>query len=312
MGLEEVVDELYGLEASEFTAARDSRARDARQAGDRALAQQLKALKRPSAAAWVTNILARHRPQEIERLVQFGESFRDAQANLAGDELRRLGRQRHQVLGAVGEEARRLAEARGQPVSPATLREVESTLDAAVTDPQAADAVRSGRLLRSLSHTGMGPVELSGAVAAPEISMRPTTASAASGPIDVSDADGARSVRDEKADKIAEAREALEDAEADVERADHRVSTADRAAERAERGREEVEGRIRALEEDVQRARDELRAATAEITEAHEQRDASRKALEAARNQANRTRARLGRLEGSGLRVVRDPDDSSR
>jgi outer membrane murein-binding lipoprotein Lpp len=62
----------------------------------------------------------------------------------------------------------------------------------------------------------------------------------------------------------------------------------------------------------VQRAQDELRAATAEITEAHEKRDASRKALEAARNQANRTRARLGRLEGSGLRVVRDPDDSSR
>jgi hypothetical protein len=312
MGLEEVVDELYGLDASEFTAARDRRAREARKAGDSALAQELKALKRPSAAAWVANILVRHRPREIERLVQFGESFRDAQANLAGDELRRFGRQRHQVLGAVAEEARRLAEARGQHVSQAILREVESTLDAAVTDPQAAHAVRSGRLLRSLSHAGMGPVDLSGAVAAPEVSVRPTAAPAASGPVDAPDAGATRSGRDEKADKVAVAREALEDAEADVERADHRVATTESAAERAERRREEIEGRIRALEEDLQRANDELRAATAEITEAHERRTGARQGLEAARRQAARTRARLGRLQSTGLRVVRDPDDSSR
>jgi peptidoglycan hydrolase CwlO-like protein len=196
-------------------------------------------------------------------------------------------------------------------VSQATLREVESTLDAAVTDPQAADAVLSGRLLRSLSHTGMGPVDLSDAVAAPEVSVRPTTSSAASGPIDTSHAERARSDRDERADKISAAREALEDAEADVERADHRVATAEGAMERAERRRDEIERRVRALEEDVQRAREELSAATAEIAQTREQRDACRKALEAARSQAKQTRARLRRIDTTGLRVVRDPDDGS-
>jgi hypothetical protein len=305
MGLEEVVDELYGLDASEFVAARDGRARAARQAGDRALADQVKALKRPSAAAWVVNVLVRQRPGEIERLVSFGESFREAQANLAGDELRRLGRQRHQVLNALGREARRLAEERGQPVSQAVQRDVESTLDAAVTDRGAADAVRSGRMLRSVTHAGMGPVDLTGVVAAPEIVVGPAPAIAAHGPAAPADTEQRPSPEDEK---IAAARDAVEEAEADVERADHRLSTAQRAAEEAEGRQADAEARVRALEEELARARDELSTTTADAARAETDHQAARKVLDGARRQANRARARLGRLEQTGLRVVRDPD----
>jgi len=305
MGLQDVVDELYGLDASEFVAARDARARAARQAGDRAVADQVKALKRPSAAAWVVNLLVRRRPGEIERLAGFGESFREAQANLAGDELRRLGRQRHQAIGALAQEARRLAEERGQQVSQAVQREVESTLDAAVTDRDAADAVRSGRLLRSLSHAGMGPVDLAGAVAAPEIAVGPLPATGSTA--GTASSDDRPSPEEEK---IAAARDALEDADADVERADHRVLTAERAAEQAQGRQEDAERRIQALEEDLQRAHEQSAAAGAEVTEAGKERDAARKALDAARRQASRARARLGRLEDTGLRVVRDPDEA--
>ena len=310
MDLEEVVGELYGLDASEFVAARDGRARAARQSGDRGLADQVKALKRPAVAAWVVNNLVRQRPGEIERLVRFGESFRDAQASLAGDELRRLGRQRHQVLGALGQEARRLAEERGQPVSPAVERDVESTLDTAVTDPGAADAVRSGRLLRALSHAGMGPVDLSGAVAAPEVAVAPlpAPASAASAGSAREPAGSAPRPSPED-DKIAAARDALEDAEADVERADHRVSVAERGAQEAVDRREEAERRVRALEDDLARAREQHAAATDDVAKTRKEREAARKAHEAARRQAGRARARLGRLENTGLRVVRDPND---
>jgi hypothetical protein len=306
MDLQEVLGELYGLDASEFVAARDARARAARQSGDRALADQVKALKRPVAAAWVVNVLVRQHPGEIERLVRFGESFRDAQANLAGDELRRLGRQRHQVLGALGQEARRLAEERGQPVSPAVERDVETTLDAAVTDPGAADAIRSGRLLRPVSHAGMGPADLSGAVAAPEVAVAPLPAEAASVP--AAGAAGTGQPRSPQQEKLTEAREALEDAEADVERAEHRVAVADRAAEHAAGRREDADQRIRALEEDLARKNEERAAATADVTQTRKEREAARKALEAARRQAGRARSRLGRLE-TGLHVVRDPDD---
>jgi hypothetical protein len=302
MTIEDVVDELYGLDATEFVAVRDKRAREARGAGDRALADQVKGLKRPSAAAWVVNILVRHRPREIERLLRFGQSFREAQANLAGDELRRLGRQRHQVLGALGQEAGRLAQERGQSVSQAVQRDVESTLDAALTDESAADAVRSGRLLRPLSHAGMGPVDLSGATAAPEIGVRPSPGIA--GP-ERDDTDQRRSPEDEK---IAAAREALEDADADVERADHGLSTAERAAEEAQGRQADAERRVRALEDELARAHDRLDTATAEASQAGTDRQAARKALDGARRQANRARARLGRLEQTGLRVVRDAD----
>jgi hypothetical protein len=305
--LEEVVDELYGLEASEFVAARDARARAARQAGNRTLADQVKALKRPSAAAWVVNLLVRQRPGEIERLARFGESFREAQANLAGDELRRLGRQRHQVLAGLGQEARRLAEGRGQPVSQAVERDVETTLDAAVTDPAAADAVRSGRLLRPVRHAGMGPVDLSGAVAAPEIAVAPLAPapSARAGPT-AGRAEQRPSPQDAK---VAEAREALEDAEADVERAEHRVDVAHRAAEDAVGRRDEAERRIRSLEQDLARAHEQGAAAADDVTQTRKERDAARKALETTRRQAGRARARVERLRDDGLRVVRNPSD---
>ncbi len=297
-----MVDELYGLDAAEFVAARDGRAREARGDGDRALADQIKRLKRPSAAAWVVNILVRQRPREIERLLSFGQSFRDAQANLVGEELRRLGRQRHQVLSALGQEARRLAGERGQSVSQAVQRDVESTLDAALTDQTAADAVRSGRLLRPLSHAGMGPVDLSGATAAPEIGVRPSPAIAGPAPDDT----GQRPSREDE--KIAAAREALEDADADVERADHTLSTAERVAVEARGRRADAEQRVGALEEELARARDLLSAATAGAGQAETDRQAARKAVDGARRQANRARARLGRLEQTGLRVVRDPE----
>lgn len=302
MVLEDVVDELYGLDASAFVAARDARAREARGAGDRALADRVKGLKRPSVAAWVVNILVRGRPREIEALLGFGQSFRDAQENLAADELRRLGRQRHQVLGALGQEARRLAEERGQSVSPAVQREVESTLDAALTDPAAADAVRSGRLLRSLSHAGMGPVELSGAMAASEIGVRPSPAIAASGPSAPQDR---RSPADEK---ITAAREAMEDADADVERAEHGLSVAERAADESRARQTDAERRVQGLEEELARARDRSSAASAEAAQAESDRRAAHKAVEGTRRQANRARGRLERLEQTGLQVVRNPE----
>ncbi len=45
--------------------------------------------------------------------------------------------------------------------------EVAATLEAGLSDPASADAVRSGRLVRALSYAGFGGVDLDGAVAAP-------------------------------------------------------------------------------------------------------------------------------------------------
>ncbi|MFV0138119.1 hypothetical protein ACLGIH_34035 [Streptomyces sp. HMX87] len=64
MDLETVSDELYGLRPGDFTAARNERAKAARSAGDRELAEQIRRLRRPTLAAWAGNLLVRQQPDE--------------------------------------------------------------------------------------------------------------------------------------------------------------------------------------------------------------------------------------------------------
>ncbi|MFI9549933.1 hypothetical protein ACIHAR_39560 [Streptomyces sp. NPDC052016] len=72
MDLDAVADELYALPPGEFTAARDEHAKAARATGDRELADQTRRLRRPTQAAWASNLLVREDPDEVERLLQLG------------------------------------------------------------------------------------------------------------------------------------------------------------------------------------------------------------------------------------------------
>jgi hypothetical protein len=154
-----IADELYGLPVSEFTTARDREVAAARQAGDRALAAELKKLRRPTAGAWLTNQLVRRRGDDVTALLDLSSALRDAQAQLAPGDLRRLSQQAQQAVTALGREARRLAGDAGQRAGDAALREVEDTLHAAVADPAASDAVRAGRLTSALTYAGFGATD---------------------------------------------------------------------------------------------------------------------------------------------------------
>ena len=160
--LDAIAQELYGLPISEFTAARDREAAAARQAGDRALAGELKKLRRPTSGAWLTNQLVRQRGHDVAALLDLGAALRDAQARLATGDLRRLSQQGQQVVSALGREARQLGRDAGQRVGDAAVREVEDTLHAALADPAASDAVRAGRLTSALSYAGFGSVDVRG------------------------------------------------------------------------------------------------------------------------------------------------------
>ena len=52
----EAAEQLYALPPGEFTAARDGLVREAKDAGDRALAAALQAFKRPTVAAWAVRL----------------------------------------------------------------------------------------------------------------------------------------------------------------------------------------------------------------------------------------------------------------
>src|SRR3954451_9005490 len=56
-------DELYGLALEEFVSERDALAKRLRSAGDRAGAEEVKRLAKPSRAAWAVNQLMRSQPR---------------------------------------------------------------------------------------------------------------------------------------------------------------------------------------------------------------------------------------------------------
>jgi hypothetical protein len=161
----DIADELYALDLPDFTPARDARAKQLKGTD---LAKPVKALKKPSLAAWVVNLLVRHESDQVDQVLTVGEALRQAQATMSGDELRQLTRQRRQLTAAVTTQARRLAREHGQKVTDSVADQVEATLTAAMVDEGCAEAVRSGLLVAALSATGVDAVELDASVAVPD------------------------------------------------------------------------------------------------------------------------------------------------
>lgn len=151
---DDAADELYRVPPEEFIALRRERQDQARAVGDRALAKDIGALPKPSAAAWACNLLVRTHRAEIEELVELGTLLREAQQNLAGAELKALDVQRRRLIAALTQQARAAAHEDGHPVSTAVAAQVEDTLRAAMSDPEAGEALLTGRLTGPMSFSG--------------------------------------------------------------------------------------------------------------------------------------------------------------
>jgi flagellar biosynthesis GTPase FlhF len=154
--LDSVADELYSLPPEDFVARRGALEKQARKAGNRDLAGQIRRLGKPTAVAWLANQLVREHPDEIAPLLELGAGLRDATANLSGDELRRLSQQQHQVIQALIRQAGAISGVAGHDLSDATARGLEDTLRAALADGDLADELASARLTTALEHVGFG------------------------------------------------------------------------------------------------------------------------------------------------------------
>jgi hypothetical protein len=266
----QIAEELYALAPDEFTAARDRAVKAARDDGDRDLAATVKQFRRPSIGAWLVNTIAR--TEQLDDLLDLGAALREAQEALDGSELRAMSRQRHQVIRALSDLAHNRA---GRNVGDAAQREFEATLEAALSDEAAANAVRTGRLMRPLTSTGLEPVDLTDAVAAPDEGP-PARRKAKKKPANKQD-DGAAKKR------VAQAEQALEAAQ-------HDLDSSAQAADQARTAVDEARRRTAALEADLERARAEQsdaerarRDAEAAVKAAARARDAAERALQTAR-----------------------------
>jgi DNA repair exonuclease SbcCD ATPase subunit len=325
--LADVAHELYGLAPGDFTAERNQRAKDIKADGDTELAAQVKALGKPTSAAWLVNQLVRHHGEEVEQVAAVGAALREAQDDLDSGELLALNKQRHLVLRAVVQQARALARELGQPVSTAVADEVEQTLRAVMSDPDAAQAVRTGTLRRALSGTGFGPVDLTDAVALPDdgSGRRPAAepsrapggkagrakgrAAADAG----APASGTKQARDELAERRRQhereqaererRQRALAEARRQAEEADERASSADEALRQAQSTADELVDRqqrladeLHSLEQQVKERKSRLDAVQREAQAAAQARDLARHESDAAHRAADRARTQLERL----------------
>lgn len=244
MDINEVADELYGLEPGDFVEVRTARAKEARAAGDRTLAKEIAGLRRPTAVAWMVNVLSRENSEDVENLLELGEAMREAQRHLSGDDLRMLTTQRQQVVRALSRKAGALAADRGHRASDTALREVGQSLHAALADPEIGELVRAGRLLSAVSYSGMGPAGLT--LVGGSETKRPSTPA---------------HKKETSDDALVAARSQLAEAE-EAERA--AASTAKEAASDAERARAAVDdasARVAELREQLTQAEQELQFA---------------------------------------------------
>lgn len=144
---------LYGLPASEFTAARNARAK-ALKPNDPELAAAVAKLPKPSVAAAALNELVREDPSEIRALVQSGKRLRQAQEGAVsgkrGTDLSGAIREHRDALERVQRELRR------RKLSGPTLDRATRTLRVASLDPELQPLLERGLLHEDLTASGFG------------------------------------------------------------------------------------------------------------------------------------------------------------
>lgn len=155
--VEQAADELYALPPGDFTRARDARVKEIRGDGDREAAESVKALRKPTVAAWALNQLSRQKSADVNRLVAAGEDLRAAQEELLG------GGDRSAFQEAAATERELVAKLSGDAVALAgdaaerasgLQEKVAATLHAAALDEETASELSAGRLTREREAIG--------------------------------------------------------------------------------------------------------------------------------------------------------------
>jgi len=196
------VDRLYAAPLEEFVERRNALAKALRQEGKTDEAAQVAGLRKPVAAAWVVNRLARDERGKVRALIRATESVK---AGRKGADARF-----REAVEALTSAARSVVGGSGKQPSETVLRDVATTLRAAAAaDPE---LLAAGRLETT--------VEPSGFEAMAGATLRPPSGAAKPGP---------------RADegRLVAARKELSEARAEARRLRRAADEAEREAERA-------------------------------------------------------------------------------
>jgi hypothetical protein len=272
--LSEAVAELYSSDPDEFVERRGALVARAREAGQAPAAKQIAALRKPTRSAWVVNRLVRDDPGVTAELGELGEELRAAQDSLDGAAIRELSQRRRELIESL---ARRAFTVVGASAPAAAIRdEVTATLGAALADPQFADTLATGALVRAVQAEGFGPVgrptltlvkgggkgrQAGGAAAPPR------------GKTSAPERPPAPSVEEVRAERERRHRAAVAEAE-------HAASEASQAADAATAAEYELEATVERLEEELADARQALADARSQARRARTRQRSAQQALD--------------------------------
>lgn len=276
--LTRIADQLYAVPADAFTESRNAAARDC---GDKALAAQVKKLKKPSVAAWAVNLLVRRESDQIDTVLELAESLRAAAEALDGDELRALTRQRRQLTNALATTARSLAREAGIRLTEPVVEQVEGVLNAAMLDPVAAEVIRTGRVVTAFTSTGLSELDVPSVVAVPDaLEVRASPLAPGEGEGEETPA-ALRVVPDDGA-KLAAAEEAVEEAGQQVAEAQGELAEVEQSIDSLNARRLQLQGEADELRRRLAAIDDEVDHVDDDLEEAEEARDDARAVLEEA------------------------------
>ena len=221
-------EKLYRLTPSEFTAARNARAKELRK-DEPELAEAVAKLPKPSVAAAALNELVREDPSEIRALVQSGKRLHSAQENAVKGksvDLDAAIREHREALDRVQRDLRR------RKLTGPTLDRATRTLRVASLDPELHPLLERGLLHEDLTAAGFG---LDPGI----VPARRPARKAAPKPQD--DAKEKQRRRREAEAKLRDAEAALEDAERKAKAAQRDVERAEKELQKARRALDQLD-----------------------------------------------------------------------
>jgi hypothetical protein len=158
---EEELNELFHGPLEEFTAGRNELAKTLRSDGDAEAADWVKGLQKPTRAAWLVNQLSVRKAKDVGRLLGVGRELRAAQEDMLSgsadrERLRAAASGEQKAIDSLLATAESIGQEHG--VGAQILTRVDETLRAASADPEVAEAIERGRLVREQRAAGIGLV----------------------------------------------------------------------------------------------------------------------------------------------------------
>lgn len=313
--LEDEVDALFRLPLAEFTDARNALAARLKKSGrseEKAEADRVKALGKPSISAWAVNQLYWNHREAFDRLIASGKRFHKAQASRGGGkvaDMREALDTRREALTELSDLATSLLLDAGHNTSLDTIRRITSTLEAISAMSELAsrsDAPRPGRLTHDVDPPGFeslasfvpGMRSVPPAVAGGSTSAkrRQTYPPATAGGTDltttntrrkVAPDDDVHRVEETRKTKIAAAKASLQDAKKSLTEARARVQSLEAAqkkvdaeAKKAEKQRRDAEDELRKAKAASEDAARRARSVAVELEEAASAMDDAERTVE--------------------------------